>query len=64
MMSFGTMRLLFGLVGPIFLTFLTWKTVELEATQSATGILYAVLALVLVGEASALYLSMMTILPM
>lgn len=53
-------RVLFGIVGAAILAVLTWKTVEIESTQSATGILYALLSMVLVGEGSALFLALRT----
>lgn len=49
-------RVLWGLAAPIFLAFLVYKTVKLRATQSATGILYAMCVMVLIGEGCALYL--------
>jgi hypothetical protein len=53
---FVWMRLLFGIVGPLSLSWFIWKTVEIRATQSATGILYVQLFLVLAGELLAKYL--------
>ena len=38
-------------------TFLTWKTVEIRSTQSATGILYIAMTLVLFGELAAMIMS-------
>lgn len=46
-----------GFVGPLVATLLTWKTVEIRSTQSATGILYIAMTLVLFGELTALILS-------
>jgi hypothetical protein len=46
-----------GFAGPLVATVLTWKTVEIRSTQSATGILYIALTLVLFGELTALILS-------
>ncbi len=60
LIAIGLVRILFGLIGPFFLTLMTWETVKLESTQSATGILYALFALVLVGEASALFITLHT----
>jgi len=37
--------------------------VKLRSTQSATGILYGVVAMTLAGEASALYLSLVMLIP-
>ena len=53
---FVWMRLLFGLLGPLSLLWFIWKTVEIRSTQSATGILYVQLFLVLSGELLAKYL--------
>jgi protein NrfD len=53
---FVWMRLLFGLAGPASLLWFIWKTVEIRSTQSATGILYVQLFLVLAGELLAKYL--------
>jgi hypothetical protein len=53
---FVWMRVLFGLAGPISLLWFVWKTVEIRSTQSATGILYVHLFLVLAGELLAKYL--------
>lgn len=46
-----------GLFGPAAATLLTWKTVEIRSTQSATGILYIAMTLVLFGELTAMMLS-------
>lgn len=53
---FVWMRLLFGIAGPIALIGFVWKTVEIRSTQSATGILYVQLFLVMSGELLATYL--------
>jgi len=53
---FVWMRFLFGIVGPASLIGFIWKTVEIRSTQSATGILYVQLFLVLSGELLAKYL--------
>jgi hypothetical protein len=54
---FLAMRWGMGVVGPGVATVLAWKTVEIRSTQSATGILYIGMTLVLFGELSALILS-------
>ncbi len=51
---FFLMRWCIGFAGPIAATILAWKTVQLRSIQSATGILYAAMALVLIGELSSL----------
>jgi hypothetical protein len=53
---FVWMRLLFGIFGPLSLIGFVWKTVEIRSTQSATGILYVQLFLVMSGELLATYL--------
>jgi hypothetical protein len=44
-------RLLFGLVAPLIFGYMIRETVKLRSTQSATGILYAAVVFVLLGEA-------------
>lgn len=46
-----------GFLGTALATTLAWKTVEIRSTQSATGILYIAMTLVLFGELTALVLS-------
>ena len=48
-------RALFGLLGPAVLAWMTWETARLRSTQSATGILYVDLFMVIVGEVVAKY---------
>jgi hypothetical protein len=43
-------RILFGVLIPLVLGFMTWTTVELRHTQSATGLLYVVVVTLLFGE--------------
>jgi protein NrfD len=61
---FVWMRLLFGIVGPASLSWFIWRTVEIRSTQSATGILYVQLFLVLSGELLAKYLRVISGLPL
>jgi hypothetical protein len=61
---FVWMRILFGLVGPASLIWFIWKTVEIRSTQSATGILYVQLFLVLSGELLSTYLRVIAGLPL
>jgi hypothetical protein len=60
---FYIIRLTLGLAGPLALTPLVWKTARIQATQSATGILYASVVLVLIGELAGNFLLAMTPLP-
>jgi hypothetical protein len=53
---FLAMRWGMGILGPIVATVLTWKTVKIRSTQSATGILYIAMTLVLFGELAGLIL--------
>lgn len=54
---FLAMRWGMGFAAPIVACYLAWKTVQIRSTQSATGILYVALALVLFGELSSLIAS-------
>lgn len=45
-----------GLFGPAVATWMTWQTVKIRSTQSATGILYIAMTLVLFGELTAMVL--------
>jgi protein NrfD len=56
-------RVLFGLLGPVVLAFLTWETAKIRSTQSATGILYVDFFTVMVGEILAKYLLLSTRVP-
>lgn len=47
---FTLMRFLFGLAAPAVLFWMVWQCLKIRSNQSATGILYAMTALVLVGE--------------
>lgn len=47
---FFMFRTLMGLVAPLLLSVLIWQTVKMRSTQSATGLLYVALILVLFGE--------------
>ncbi len=49
-------RFLFGLLLPLALMILVWRCVKIESNQSATGILYVVVAFVLIGEIIAKHL--------
>ena len=56
-------RVLFGLAGPAVLSYLTWETAKIRATQSATGILYVDFFTVVVGEVLATYIVLATHVP-
>ena len=57
-------RVLFGLVGPLVLAYLTWETAKIRSTQSATGILYVDFFTVIVGEVLSKYLLLSTSVPL
>jgi hypothetical protein len=46
-----------GLVLPLVLAWLTWQTLKIPNTQSATGILYAAVILTFIGELTSQLLS-------
>lgn len=54
--SFLALRWLAGVVGPAAAVWLAWRTLEIPNTQSATGILYAGLIVLLLGELTSLML--------
>ncbi|MEK7866815.1 MAG: hypothetical protein AAB434_09045, partial [Planctomycetota bacterium] len=48
-------RLVAGLAAPIVFAWMVWQCARIKSNQSATGILYATIVFVLVGEALAQY---------
>ena len=56
-------RVMFGLVGPALLSYMTWETAKIQSTQSATGILYVDFFTVVVGEVLAKYVLLTTRVP-
>jgi hypothetical protein len=63
-MLFVSLRWFAGLLLPLLLTYLTWQTLKIPNTQSATGILYAGVILVFIGELAAQMLSVQTPYPL
>lgn len=61
---FLVLRWLAGIVGPAGMTFLTWQTLKIPNTQSATGILYAAVILVFIGELTARLMSATSTFPL
>ena len=57
---FVAVRATLGVLAPLVLGWMTWKTVQIRSIQSATGILYAAIVFVLFGEVISLYLSLST----
>lgn len=56
-------RCLIGLLGPLVFAFMIYETVKLRSTQSATGMLYATIVLVFIGEAFSKFLWFFTGIP-
>jgi hypothetical protein len=54
---FLAMRWGMGIAGVGLATYLAWRTVQIRSTQSATGILYIAMTLLLFGELSSLVLA-------
>jgi hypothetical protein len=54
---FVSLRWLAGLFGVLGLAWLTWQTLKVPNTQSATGILYAAVILAFIGELASQFLS-------
>jgi hypothetical protein len=63
-MLFLVLRWLAGLVAPLVLAFMTWKTLDIPNTQSATGILYVVVIVTFVGELTAQLLATQSAYPL
>jgi hypothetical protein len=57
---FFLFRTLMGLGAPLLLAGLIWQTVKIRSTQSATGLLYVLLILVLFGELISSFLRVAT----
>lgn len=58
------LRWLAGLLGPAIMAWMSWKTLEIPNTQSATGILYVGVIGVFLGEMTAALLSGELVLPL
>lgn len=57
---FFLFRIVWGIVGPIALSWFIWRTAEMKSNQAATGLLYVALVFVLIGELLASYLTVAT----
>jgi hypothetical protein len=57
---FFAVRIVFGLLVPLGALFMTWRTARIRSLDSATGLLYIVVALVLAGEIAARTLFFLT----
>ncbi len=60
---FLALRWLTGLVGTLVLAALTWQTLKIPNTQSATGILYAGVILTFIGELTSQLMSAESLYP-
>lgn len=54
---FLALRWLAGIVSPLLLAGMTWQTIKIPNTQSATGILYVAVIVVFIGELASLMLA-------
>lgn len=61
---FLSLRWLAGIFAPAMLAWMTWQTLKIPNTQSATGILYVAVIVVYIGELASLMLSAELGLPM
>ncbi|MBP90602.1 MAG: hypothetical protein CMJ64_28485 [Planctomycetaceae bacterium] len=61
---FVTFRWLSGLLGTLTVALMTWYTLKVPNTQSATGILYAGVILAFLGELTSMLLSVDTLYPL
>jgi hypothetical protein len=57
---FFLFRVLWGIVGPLALSYFIWKTADMRSNQAATGLLYVALVFVLIGELLSSYLAVAT----
>jgi protein NrfD len=57
---FFLFRVLWGIVGPLGLSYFIWRTAEMKSNQAATGLLYVALVFVLIGELLSSYLTVAT----
>src|SRR5262249_339487 len=57
---FFLFRVLWGIVGPLALSYFIWTTADMRSNQAATGLLYLPLVFVLIGELLSSYLTVAT----
>jgi hypothetical protein len=62
--AFIALRWLSGLIGAMALCVMTWKTLKIPNTQSATGILYVAVTAVFLGELTSQLLSARALFPL
>jgi len=61
---FVSLRWLSGLIGAEILAWMTWQTLKIPNTQSATGILYVAVIATFLGELTSMLLSVQTVFPL
>jgi len=57
---FFLFRLLWGIAGPLALSYFIWRSAAMKSNQAATGLLYVALVFVLIGELLSAYLTVAT----
>ena len=57
---FFLFRVVWGLAGPLALSYFIWRTAEMKSNQAAPGLLYVALVFVLIGELLSSYLTVAT----
>lgn len=57
---FFLFRVMWGIAGPLALSYFIWRTAEMKSNQAATGLLYVALVFVLIGELLSSYLTVAT----
>src|SRR4030095_141722 len=57
---FFLFRVLWGILGPLALSYFIWRTAQMRSNQAATGLLYVALVFVLIGELLSSYLTVAT----
>jgi hypothetical protein len=57
---FFLFRVLWGIVGPLLLSYFIWRTADMKSNQATTGLLYVALVFVLIGELLSSYLTVAT----
>ena len=60
---FFLFRVLWGIAGPVALSYFVFQTAKMRSNQAATGLLYVALVFVLVGELLSAYLSVLARFP-
>ncbi len=60
---FFLFRALWGILGPVALSYYIFRTAKIKSNQAATGLLYVALIFVLIGEILAAYLTVATRFP-